>query len=72
VLWAISHDEGSGKARLWIGLSEENIRRLRNDEPIVKPLEKELSGWELVIMGPEDLVRFCAKTGTPLPPDMNE
>lgn len=49
---------------LVIGLEAENIRRLLNDEPIYRHLNEiaglGLDGWDLTILGPEDLVRFLA------------
>lgn len=61
-----------GRNRLIIGLSEGNMIRLRNDEPIQRPLDGDgasgpaipgLEGWDLIILGPEDTVRFIAGAG---------
>jgi hypothetical protein len=54
-----------GRHRLLIGLDEENIRRLRNDMPILRPLDEVpgLEGWDLVVVGPEDMVRLLAAAG---------
>jgi len=54
---------------LVIGLEEENIKRLLNDQPIYKDFNRDLpqgSGleeWDVVILGPEDLTRFVAQYG---------
>ena len=60
-----------GKFRLVIGLQEENIERLKNDQPIMKDLGEEgieeLENWELAILGPEDTVRFIAHFGIQFP-----
>lgn len=55
----------TGRKLLIIGLEEENIRKLKNDEPIYKSLEmvSELEDWDISILGPEDLVRFVTSTG---------
>jgi hypothetical protein len=49
---------------LVIGLEDENIRRLCNDEPIYKDLREPgvegLEEWDLTILGPEDMARFVA------------
>lgn len=49
---------------LFLGLQAENIDRLLNDEPIRKDLGVEgvpgLEEWTVVLMGPEDTVRFVA------------
>lgn len=58
-----------GRKVLYIGLLEENIRRLKNDEPIYKNLSREpqnvpgLEEWDIAIMGPEDTARFIAHIG---------
>lgn len=58
--------EGERKV-LFIGLQEENITKLKNDMPIRKNLNDEgvpgLEEWDIVIMGPEDMVRFLAHFG---------
>lgn len=49
---------------LIVGLEEENVRRLRNDEPLQKDLGEfipELAGWQLSVLGPEDTARFLAQ-----------
>lgn len=51
---------------LILGLTDLNMKRLLDDEPIQKSLgdySDELKGWELSILGPEDTVRFMAQTG---------
>lgn len=49
---------------LVLGLDDENMRRLRNDEPIYKDLRdpgvQGLEEWDLTILGPEDMARFVA------------
>jgi len=62
-----------GRPMIFVGLSEANIKKLKNDQPILKSLDPYgFPGVLLIIMGPEDTVRFCALTNTPLPPDMEE
>ena len=56
----------NGRKLLVIGLEEENLKRLKNDEPIYKDLAENpkipgLEEWELAIIGPEDMVRFIAR-----------
>jgi len=55
------------KQFLIIGLEAENIKRLQDDMPIFKDLEVEgiedLKEWKLVILGPEDTVRFVSEHG---------
>lgn len=48
--------------KLIVGLQNENIQRLLNDQPIQKSLDdiSELKGWTLYILGPEDMERFVA------------
>lgn len=57
-------DTRDGRRLLIVGLEAENVRRLLNDEPIYKKLDEvpglELDGWDITILGPEDLVRFLA------------
>jgi hypothetical protein len=54
---------------LIIGLEKDNIDRLLNDQPIRKdfskdiPLGSGLEDWDLIILGPEDLVRFASRLG---------
>lgn len=54
---------------LIIGLEQENIRELLNDRPIRKnfstdiPAGSGLEDWDIMILGPEDLVRFVAHFG---------
>jgi hypothetical protein len=56
----------SKRKTLIIGLEQENIKRLLNDQPIHKdfsvdvPPGSGLEEWDLIILGPEDLVRFVA------------
>jgi hypothetical protein len=57
---------------LIIGLEQENITRLLDDKPIRKNFSKDmppgsgLEDWDLLILGPEDLVRFTAHFGLQL------
>jgi hypothetical protein len=57
---------------LIIGLEEENIKELLNDRPIKKnfstdiPPGSGLEDWDLIILGPEDLVRFSTHFGLKL------
>jgi hypothetical protein len=57
---------------LIIGLEQVNIDKLLNDQPIRKnfstdmPLGSGLEDWDLIILGPEDLVRFSAHFGIKL------
>lgn len=64
MLVAVSHNK-SGRKTLILGLAEENLKLLKNDQPITKDLGEieELKGWDLVILGPEDMVRFVAHYG---------
>ena len=54
---------------LVIGLESDNIKQLLNDKPIKKnfstdiPPGSGLEEWDLIILGPEDLVRFVAHYG---------
>lgn len=52
---------------LILGLYQENIDRLVNDQPIEKDLGKEgvpgLEAWKVYILGPEDTERFIAAFG---------
>jgi hypothetical protein len=54
---------------LIIGLEKENIDGLLNDRPIRKDFSKDvpegsgLEDWDVLILGPEDLVRFVAHFG---------
>jgi len=54
---------------LIIGLERENINGLLNDMPISKDFSTDippgsgLEDWNLIILGPEDLVRFTAHFG---------
>ena len=63
-----------GRKILVLGLEEENMRRLRNDEPIYKRLDgvpdaetsaaprvEGLEEWDVTILGPEDTARFVAR-----------
>lgn len=60
----------SGKRMLIVGLVEENVERLQNDEPILVNFEgegiTELKEWEMTIFGPEDTARFLAQFGPQL------
>jgi hypothetical protein len=59
------------KKRLILGLSETNILKLRNDMPIHRTLGGPdspvqipgLEDWEVLIIGPEDSIRFMIQTG---------
>ncbi len=55
----------NGRHILILGLLEDNIQRLKNDEPIRKNLNDipGLENWDLYILGPEDVTRFVAATG---------
>jgi hypothetical protein len=64
----IAATERNGRRLLVIGLQDENMRRLTNDEPIYKNLATDvvvpgLEEWDLTILGPEDTVRFVAHFG---------
>jgi hypothetical protein len=52
---------------LIIGLQQENISRLLNDQPIRKDLAVEgvpgLEDWDVYVLGPEDTARFVAQFG---------
>lgn len=69
MLIAAATNEATGRKQFVIGLHQENIDRLLNDEPIRKALNEApqnvpgLEDWDLVILGPEDLVRFMAAVG---------
>lgn len=56
-----------GKKLLVLGLYQENIEMLLNDQPILKDLGEhgmdELEGWQVTILGPEDTHRFLAHAG---------
>jgi hypothetical protein len=54
----------SGRRLLIVGLQDENLYRLRNDEPIYRSLDDVpgLEEWDLSILGPEDMERFIAAT----------
>jgi hypothetical protein len=64
VLIAASLGEDGGRKLLILGLTEENIKRLLDDQPIVKNLGDEhvpgLEEWDVTILGPEDTARFLA------------
>jgi hypothetical protein len=51
-----------GRRMLVLGLEQENVDRLLDDRPILKALDvvDGLGGWDVTILGPEDLVRFLA------------
>lgn len=67
MILSMLQDDTTGRKILLIGLHQENIDRLKNDEPIHKPLDDPneqgsiLDGWDLMIIGPEDLERFVAQ-----------
>jgi hypothetical protein len=67
MLIAVIRNEQTGRKMLVLGLSDLNMTKLRNDEPIAKNMGEEgvagLEEWDLVILGPEDLVRFCSQNG---------
>jgi hypothetical protein len=54
---------------LIIGLGQDNIKQLLNDHPIKKnfstdiPVGSGLEDWDLIILGPEDLIRFASHYG---------
>jgi hypothetical protein len=54
-----------GKKILVLGLEQKQIDRLVDDRPIHKDLGEEgvtgLEDWDLMILGPEDCVRFVAQ-----------
>lgn len=57
-----------GRKLLIIGLQEENVRRILNDEPIYKNLSTDtiipgLEDWDITILGPEDTIRFTSRLG---------
>jgi hypothetical protein len=58
-------ENNNGRKLLVIGLQDENIDRLKNDEPIYKNLSRNpeipgLEEWDITILGPEDTVRFIS------------
>ena len=64
----IAATERNGRKLLVLGLQDENMRRLANDEPIYKSLADDvavpgLEEWDVTILGPEDTVRFVAHFG---------
>jgi hypothetical protein len=59
-----------GREYLVVGLEDDNIRKLRNDEPIERRLEGIpgiADGTMLVVLGPEDTARFVARFGPEAP-----
>lgn len=68
---AVGTNTENGHRILYLGLAEENIRRLCGGEPIYRRLDGSSGGddvptqgledWDLAIMGPEDTVRFLAQ-----------
>lgn len=56
-----------GRKLLVLGLEQENIDRLLNDQPVYKDLRDPavpgLDEWDVTILGPEDTVRFVAHFG---------
>lgn len=67
LLAAATQDDG--KKLLVIGLEAENMSMLQNDMPIYKKLEVNgepipgLEGWDIAVLGPEDLIRFIGHYG---------
>lgn len=65
----IAATERNGRKLLVIGLMDENMKRLANDEPIYKDLSVApqdvpgLEDWDVTILGPEDTARFVAHFG---------
>ena len=64
----IAATERNGRKLLVLGLQDENIKRLLNDEPIYKNLGGDvavpgLEEWDVTILGPEDTARFVAQVG---------
>jgi hypothetical protein len=65
----IAATERNGRKLLVLGLMDENVKRLLNDEPIYKDLSVEpqnvpgLEEWDITILGPEDTARFVAHYG---------
>jgi hypothetical protein len=62
----IAASERDGRKVLLLGLMDENVKRLLNDEPIHKSLRDDpavpgLEEWDVVILGPEDTARFIAR-----------
>jgi hypothetical protein len=57
----------TGRRLLVLGLQQENMKRLVNDQPIYKDLADEgvpgLEEWDVTILGPEDTARFIALVG---------
>lgn len=56
-----------GRRLLVLGLEDENVRRLLDDQPIYKNLQADvavpgLEEWDVTILGPEDTARFIAQT----------
>ena len=61
----IAATERNGRKLLVLGLMDDNVKRLLNDEPIYKSLRDDvavpgLEGWDVTILGPEDTARFVA------------
>jgi hypothetical protein len=63
VLIAVAETK-EGRRLLVLGLDEENVNRLLNDQPILSRLDEVpvpgLEEWDVTILGPEDTVRFVA------------
>ena len=64
----IAATERDGRKLLVLGLQDENVKRLLNDEPIYKSLAADvavpgLEEWDVTILGPEDTARFVAHFG---------
>ena len=68
----VAATEKDGRRQLILGLEAENVTRLLNDQPIMKRLDGQstddtegievpgLEDWDVVILGPEDTIRFVA------------
>ncbi len=64
----IAATERNGRKLLVLGLMDDNVKRLLNDEPIYKSLRDDvavpgLEDWDVTILGPEDTARFVAHFG---------
>jgi hypothetical protein len=70
----IAATERGGRKLLVLGLEDENVKRLLNDQPIYKNLATDvavpgLEEWDVTILGPEDTVRFVAHFGSDYDPE---
>lgn len=65
MLIAASIGKKDGRNLLILGLFEDNVARLKNDQPIYKNLADEgvpgLADWDVTILGPEDTARLIAQ-----------